>query len=258
MGSKEKGFSLMEVMVSMAVMVIITASVFQLLSQTQARSVTTATIAETTAMARESVDLMVRELRLAGYPPPNSYPSALGLTYLNSEYVAGGILAATPYSVQFEAATGDFAANTNTGPSSAGVLWPVVVFDYELQVPPGSGGACAGLTVNPNLTAPALMRSALMKPAGGGAAPPAYDLFLGNVMNCALAVPIFTFCPAPPAAAPAGCPTMPQVNSALPAPRNTRIVMINLQARTPVRDPATGIFRNVELFGLAHRVNPDR
>ena len=52
MGSKEKGFSLMEVMVSMAVMLIITASVFQLLSQTQARSVATATIEETTAMTR--------------------------------------------------------------------------------------------------------------------------------------------------------------------------------------------------------------
>ncbi len=60
MGSKEKGFSLMEVMVSMAVMVIITASVFQLLSQTQARSVATATIEETTSMTRESVNQLVQ------------------------------------------------------------------------------------------------------------------------------------------------------------------------------------------------------
>lgn len=243
MGSEEKGFSLMEVMVSMAVMLIITASVFQLLSQTQARSVATATIAETTAMTRESVSLLVQELRLAGYPAPNSYPSGLGLTDLNSQFVAGGITATTPYAVMFEADT-----------DNDGV---VQVFNYQLQIPAGGAvGGCAGLPVNANLTAPALMRSELPKPVGGGAAAPVFELYLGNVMNCTLGVPIFTFC-APPGGA-GGCPTMPQVNSTLPAPRNTRLVMINLQVQTQVRDPATGIFRNVELFGLAHRVNPDQ
>ncbi len=245
MGSKEKGFSLMEVMVAMAVMVIITASVFMLLSQTQARSVATATIEETTSMTRESVNQMVQELRLAGYPAPNSYPSALGLTDLNSQFVAGGITAAFPYAVMFEADT------DNDGVAQ--------VFNYQIQVPAGGAvGGCAGLPVNANLTAPALMRSELPKPVGGGAAAPVFELYLGNVLNCTLAVPIFTFCPAPPAAAPAGCPTMPQVNSTLAAPRNTRVVMINLQAQTQVRDPATGIFQNVELIGLAHRVNPDQ
>ena len=245
MSSKEKGFSLMEVMVAMAVMVIITASVFQLLSQTQARSVATATIEETTSMARESVNQMVQELRLAGYPAPNSYPSGLGLTDLNSQFVEGGITATTPYAVMFE---GDI---DNDGVPQ--------VFNYQIQVPNGGAvGGCGGLPVNANLTAPALMRSELPKPAGGGAAAPVFELYLGNVMNCTLAVPIFTFCPAPPAVAPAGCPTMPQVNSTLAAPRNTRVVMINLQAQTAVRDPATGIFQNVEMFGLAHRVNPDR
>ncbi|MCH7571847.1 MAG: prepilin-type N-terminal cleavage/methylation domain-containing protein, partial [Planctomycetes bacterium] len=38
MNSRERGFSLMEMMVSLGVMVLIMASVFQLLSQTQARS----------------------------------------------------------------------------------------------------------------------------------------------------------------------------------------------------------------------------
>ena len=242
MGSREKGFSLMEVMVAMAVMVIITASVFQLLSQTQARAVATSTVEETTAMTRESVDQMVREIRLAGYPPPNSYPAALGLTYLNSQFVTGGILTTNNYSVQFEGDTG------NTG--------MVTVYDYQVQVPPGAGGACAGLPVNANLTAPALMRSELPKPVGGGAAAPVFELYLGNVLNCTLNIPVFTFCP--PTGGPAGCPTMPQTTSTLLAPRNTRVVMINLQVQTQVRDPATGIFQNIELFGLAHRVNPDQ
>lgn len=245
MRCKEKGFSLVEVMIAMAVMLITVAAVFQLLNTSQSRSVSTTALQDANALARESVDQMVREIRLAGYPAANSYPVALGLTYLNSEYVAGGILTVNPYGVMFEADTSNDGLVTN--------------FIYALHVPPGTpGAACAGLPVNANLTSPTLMRSEVPKPAGGGTPPPVLEPYLGDVMNCTMNRPIFVFCPVSPAAAPAGCPTMPQLSSSLPAPRNTRIVMINLQVQTAVRDPQTGLFQNVELFGLAQRVNPDR
>jgi hypothetical protein len=43
----------------------------------------------------------------------------------------------------------------------------------------------------------------------------------------------------------------------MPAPRNTRVVLLRLQVQSSVRDPQTGQFLNVEQFGLVERVNPD-
>ena len=250
---KQQGFSLVEMMISMVVLLVVVGAVLQLMSQSQQRSVATATVQDATSMLRDSVDQMVRDIRLAGYPPPNSYPcppppgATYGacLTYLNSGYIAGGILVANPYAIQFEADTdGDNLAE---------------VFDYELQVPTGGAtGGCAAITENSDLISPTLMRSMVVKGADGTVPAVDFQPFLENVQNCTLSTPIFIYCPAPAAAAPAGCPTMTAfLVSTLPAPRNTRIVMMRLQVQSALRDPQTGQFRNVEQFGLAERVNPD-
>ncbi|MBI4460657.1 MAG: prepilin-type N-terminal cleavage/methylation domain-containing protein [Acidobacteria bacterium] len=252
---KQHGFSVIEMIVAMAVLLIVVGAVLQLVSQSQQRYVSASAVEDTTAMLREGVDQVVREIRLAGYPAANSYPCpppagatySNCLTYQTSGYIAGGVLVANPYSIQFEADTdGDNRAE---------------VFNYELQVPTGgAAGGCAGLTENSNLTTPTLMRSAVAKNVDGSV--PAAELYplLENVRNCELnSTPIFTYCPAPPAGAPAECPTMTNyVPSSLPAPRNTRIVLIRLQAEVAVRDPQTGQFQNIEQFGLAERVNPDQ
>lgn len=168
------------------------------------------------------------------------------MTYLNSGYVAGGILVANNYSIQFEADTdGDNRAE---------------VFDYELQVPTTGtwGGDCGGLPTNADLTTPTLMRSMVVKNANGTVPAADFQPFLENVQNCTLSTQIFIYCP-PGATPPAGCPTMSNYTaSTLPAPRNTRIVMIRLQVQSAVRDPQTSQFSNVEQYGLAERINPDQ
>ena len=73
-GRQQRGFTLVELMVSMAVLLIIVGAVFQLLSQTQSRSVAASTVEDTTSFSRDALDQMLREIRLSGYPAPLSYP----------------------------------------------------------------------------------------------------------------------------------------------------------------------------------------
>ena len=257
---KQQGFSLVEMMISMVVLLVVVGAVLQLMSQSQQRYVATSTVQDATSMLRDSVDQMVRDIRLAGYPPPNSYPcpppvgASYGacLAYLNSGYVAGGILLANNYAIQFEADTdGDNRAE---------------VFDFELQVPTTGvwGGDCGGLPTNADLISPTLMRSMVVKNADGTVPAADFYPFLENVRNCELSTAIFVYCPAPPTdptIAPfgPGCPAMTSfLPSTLPAPQNTRIVMIRLQVQSAMRDPQTGQFLNVEQFGLAERINPDQ
>jgi len=254
---REQGFTLIEVMISTVVLLVVIGAVLQLLSQSQQRYVTTSSVQDATAMLRDGVDQMVREIRLSGYPPPNSYPcppppgATYGacLDYTTSGYVAGGILIANPYAIQFEADTDTVDVGDNLAE----------VFDYELQVPTGGAtGGCAGLTETAELLSPTLMRSVVVKAADGTVPAADFYPFVENVQNCTLSTPIFIYCPAPAAAAPAGCPTMANyLPSTLAAPRNTRIVMMQLQVQSAVRDPQTGQFQNVEFYGVAERINPD-
>ena len=254
-----------------------------MLNQSQQRYVSTANVEDSTAMAREGVDLIARELRLAGYPPPRSYPAGVIVAGTNEQYVAiaGGFLGvaapvtpnlpASPYSVQFEADIGipaacgvtpvppgfaltDYRCTSNTG--------VVSVINFELQVPTGGAtGGCAGLTVNTSITSPTLMRSQVPKNADGSAAVPVYVPFVSDVVNCTVSnpgIPIFTYCaPAVPAG---GCPDLSGQAPAPPgvtAPRNTRAVLIRLQVQTRNRDPQTGNFQIVEFYSLAQKVNPE-
>ncbi len=250
MNRKQRGFTLIEMMVAMAVLLIIVGGVFQLLSQSQQRYVTTSTAQEATAMIRDALDQMIYEMRLAGNPPTGSYPAGIIIAGTNENFVStgGGFLAAADYAVQFESdLDGD---------------GQVEVIDYAIEVPTGWGGdACAGLTANADLTVPTLMRSVVAKNADGTAVVPDPQPFLDNIMNCRLNPPvaIFTYCPAPPTAGPAGCPDIStSPGTVLGFPGNTRIVLINLQVQTAVRDPQTGQFQQMEFLGMAQRVNPDR
>ena len=274
----QRGYSLAELMVAMAVLLVVIGGVLQLLNQSQQRYVSTANVEDSTAMAREAVDLMTRDIRLAGYPPPSAYPVGVIVAGVNQQYVAigGGFLGvaapatpnlpASPYSVQFEADIGipagcgagigltDYRCTSNSG--------VVSVINYELQVPTGGAtGGCAGLTVNATLTSPTLMRSQVPKNANGAAVVPVYIPYVSDVRNCTVSNPgvrIFTYCA--PAAPALGCPDLaqqPAVPAGVVAPRNTRAVLIRLMVQTRNRDPQTGNFQIVEFYSVAEKVNPE-
>jgi len=263
---RQRGFSLAELMVAMVVLLVVIGGVLQLLSQSQQRAVSTANVEDSTAMAREAVDLMARDIRLAGYPKPNSYPTGIIVAGVNEQYVAtlGGFVTGNPYAVQFEADIGapancdgttllltDFRCTSNTG--------VVSVVDYQLQVPTGGAtGGCAGLTVEPSLTSPTLMRSQVPKNADGSAATPVFVPYVSDVLNCTVSQPIFTYCG--PVAAAGGCPDLSgQVPApiGIVAPQNTRVVLIRLMVQTRNRDPQTQNFQIVEFYSMAEKVNPE-
>ncbi len=259
-------------MVVTVVLLVIMGGVLQLLSQAQQRYVSTANVADSTATARDATDLMARDIRLAGYPPPSSYPVGVIVPGTNEQYTAirGGFLALSQYAIQFEA---DIDAPARCGftipvadyqcTSGSGV---VSVVDYQLQVPTGGDtGGCAGLIVNASLTTPTLMRSQVPKNATGMAVTPVFVPFVTDVVNCRAGIPIFVRCqappPGPPPAAPwpgAPCPNMSQMRrTTLPAPQDTRVVLIRLQVQTRNRDPQTDNFQVVEFYNVAQRLNPD-
>ena len=268
-------------MVAMAVLLIVIGGVLQLLNQSQQRYVSTANVEDSTAMAREAVDLMAREIRLAGFPPPSSYPAGVIVLGTNEQYVAiaGGFLGvaapatpnlpASPYSVQFEADIGapagcdgvTLSLADSDCTSNSGV---VSVINYELQVPTGGDtGGCAGLTVNSSLTSPTLMRSQVPKNANGAAVAPVFAPFVSDVVNCTVSNPgvrLFTYCPPTTPPIGSGCPDLsgqPPAPAGVTAPRNTRVVLIRLQVQTRNRDPQTGQFQIVEFYSVAQKVNPE-
>ena len=99
----EHGYSMAEVLVAMAIFTLITASVLTMVSNTHESYANEKSKEEVAWLGRAAADLMVRELRLAGYPPRNRFAASAGLTSANSNLVATTFLTATATDVVFEA-----------------------------------------------------------------------------------------------------------------------------------------------------------
>jgi prepilin-type N-terminal cleavage/methylation domain-containing protein len=69
----ESGLSLIELLVAMAIFLVISAAIFALISQTQARYRNEQQVLDSLQSARIGVDQIVREVHNAGYPPANTY-----------------------------------------------------------------------------------------------------------------------------------------------------------------------------------------
>ena len=78
MRKRQRGFSLIEVMMVLAIFLIISAAVFELLNASQIRYTAERDFLESFQGARLAVDLMVRDIHNAGYPPPYTFAGNLG------------------------------------------------------------------------------------------------------------------------------------------------------------------------------------
>lgn len=258
---RQGGFTLVEMLVSMAIFIVICGAIFSLLNVSQKRNQTEMQLAASFQDARLGLDQIVRDVDDSGYPPQNQFsatPAANLFAYAPVAWspsypatpcligTAGGGTCVSPgdFDVIFEEAL----SNNNVG-----VVW----IRYQLQ----------GTT---------LLRGVANKTAGADpvAATSAAGLmipYVVNVVNNAPAGQIAQFRAAFPNMFPGGNPQpIFQFNCDTPAgpvlcqnagiynsPVSVRDVQVRLIVKTNVTDAQTGLPRLVELNGRGHRLNPN-
>jgi prepilin-type N-terminal cleavage/methylation domain-containing protein len=81
------GFTLMEVLVSLAILVIVTGAVFEQVNSMQKKSASEATNVDLTQQSRDFVNQMVHDLHMAGYPAASMYSALPPLTMVANRLV---------------------------------------------------------------------------------------------------------------------------------------------------------------------------
>ena len=90
---RSKGFSVLELLIVLVVLLIITGAVFEVIKLTTERSSTEQTKLDMFQEAREFMDQMARDLRQAGYPNQRNFgPSVLTATPSEDSRVAAGLI----------------------------------------------------------------------------------------------------------------------------------------------------------------------
>ncbi len=252
---KQSGFTLVEMLVSVLVFILISGTIFQLLTSTQKQGQTDSQMRDTFQEARLGLDQIVRDINDAGYPPANQFsplpavsnyaqtPVAWMPGYLTSTActIGGTCTTPGPYDIIFEE---DY--------DGTGVKW----IRYQLN----------GTTLWRGVTPKAAGTDPVTATNAAGVMYP----YVQNVMNNASSaqitqiratypnmfpggnpVPIFTYTTDANTGT-AGCV------AALNSPCNVRDVQVTLIVQTPQRDTTSRALRLVELNGRGHRMNPNQ
>ena len=255
MHKKQSGFTLLEMLVSVMVFLLISGTIFQLLTNTQKQSQNDSQMRDTFQEARLGLDQIVRDINDAGYPPANHFTVLPAVTGYAQTPVA--------WSPNYVAGIACTVGGTCTTPGPYDIIFEE---DYD-----GSGTV---KWVRYQLQGTTLWRGVTPKVAGidpvtatniAGVMYP----YVQNVMNNAPAaqigqiratypnmfpganpVPIFTYA-FDNNTGTAGCV------SAVSSPCNIRDVQVTLIVQTPQRDAQNAVLRLVELNGRGHRLNPN-
>jgi type II secretory pathway pseudopilin PulG len=261
----QAGFTLIELMVSVAIFMLICGAIFELMGTTQKRFRTESQVLGAFEEARLGLDQIVRDVNDSGYPPQNHFSgNALATAFAASPIAwspnyapttpcqigtAGGGTCASP---------GDFDMIVEGDVDGSGVQW----IHYQLQGTTLFRGAIpkGGAGTDPFIATP--VPSAVMLP------------YVLNVMNNAPPAQIAQFRATYPAMFPGGnpqplfqywCdplngpqPLLCQNPGANNSPANVRDVDITLIVMTPNTDAQTNQVHLVELNGRGHRVNPNK
>jgi type II secretory pathway pseudopilin PulG len=257
------GFTLIELMVSVAIFMLICGAIFELMGTTQKRFRTESQVLGAFEEARLGLDQIVRDVNDAGYPPQNHFSGAAAATVYAASPIAWSpnYAPATPCQIGTAgggtcASPGDFDLIVEGDVDGSGVQW----IRYQLQgttlfrgaTPKGGAGADPVLATAPG--------TGVMLP------------YVLNVMNNAPATQIAQFQAAYPAMFPGGnpqplfqfsCdtpngPVLCQIAAGNNSPANVRDVDITLIVMTPNTDAQTNQIHLVELNSRGHRVNPNK
>jgi type II secretory pathway pseudopilin PulG len=212
------GFTLVEVLVSMLVLVTVTAAVFDQINQMQKKSASEAMKLDLNQEAREFVDQAVRDLHMSGYPGANMYSDSLA----DTSKVAAGLVSVSPTQILLE---GDI--NSDGFVSSVNIYYvdsdandpscPCIRRSAARKIP----GSSLAQPSSPNFT-----ETEHVFPPGTSTGQSGEDLFSfydqnGNPVDASGGVDIST---------PAGQAVISSIKT----------VKINLNLRSDVRDPMTG------------------
>lgn len=186
----QSGVSFMETMMATAVFMVIAAGVLTVVSNAHRSYANERSGQDLTWQGRAAVDVMVRDLRAAGYPAKNTYAASAALTPANSNLVATTFVTAGSTQVVFE---GDVDGD--------GIVERV---EYRLS----------GTT---------LQRSAVAKNSDGSIPTAHYDDLASNVSNGTTAIFTYTSDPLSALAAPGNTACVQialTLKSAVPDPKN--------------------------------------
>jgi type II secretory pathway pseudopilin PulG len=212
------GFTLVELLVSMLVLVAVTAGVFDQISQMQKKSAAEAMKVDLSQEAREFVDQTVHDLHMAGYPGANMFADPLA----DTSKVAAGLVSISPTQILME---GD--VNGDGYVSSVNIYYladdandpacPCVRRSAARKIP----GSSLAQPSSPNYT-----DTEHAFPPGTGAGQSGEDLFSfydqnGNLIGASGGIDIST---------PAGRTTIASIKT----------VKVNLSLLVKMRDPVTG------------------
>ena len=98
------GFSLIETMIVLMILLTLTASIFQMINTSTQRSSTEQTKLDMFQEAREFMDQMSRDLRQAGYPSPRNVDASVITQYpmINDRHAAAGLVKVDSGDLWFE------------------------------------------------------------------------------------------------------------------------------------------------------------
>jgi prepilin-type N-terminal cleavage/methylation domain-containing protein len=244
---RERGFSLVELLMVVVVFTVITGAVFTMLNAAQQRYRMEAAVLEAFQDARLGLEQVARDIHSAGYPPANAYEDP-GATPAN--------LIAMPFA--WSPGYPNAACMVNATCAVPGPFDLVIESDID---PQNNNGV---EWVRYRLDGTTLERGVASKVAGGDplAATEGVMLpYIENVMNNAGADLMNRIRESHPDMFPGNQPvpvfTYPDLDgTAVYSVRELREVQISLIVRAPGVDPRTGQLRVVNLTGLARRLNP--
>jgi prepilin-type N-terminal cleavage/methylation domain-containing protein len=280
---RQRGFTLVELLVALGIFLVITGAAFTLLGTSQKNYQTETQVLTSFQEARLGLDQIVRDVNDAGYPPPTFFKSGFPWDSASSPFAWSPNYPTSSCQIAFgtggncttatagDTAPGDFdlIIETNPNPQDPSCLpnCPVQWIRYQLQ----------------NTTPlPTLMRGVINKSGGDPDTTTAGALvpFVQNVVNTQVVQNVTNslvaqYQAAYPAIFPGGAPVAifsytcdnsspPPQTRACPlavtdnSPANIRDVMITLIVAAPLPDGVTGRPRLVMLKGRGRRINPNQ
>ncbi len=159
-----RGFTLVEIIVVLVIMAIVATAVYTLFAQQQKTYTTQDMVVEMQQNVRAAMDMMTRELRMAGYDPGFNRPARAGIVDAKNQYIRftcdlngnGKTTGPSPddpdenITYALEVATGKLRRGTGTGtpPVFDTILENVLEFNLDYLVI--ADGSFRGITGTPN------------------------------------------------------------------------------------------------------------